>query len=159
MTNTELTRTRADSWRAVVEAYQVCSQRYGSALNHVDLTPAQFEVMILIRSLKQNATPKRIAERLLVTKGNITGVTNRLLTRGLIDRRSHQTDGRSLVFELTSRGQKLLLEANKVAAEFVRQQLEPFTDEEVEIVGRLMRQMKQHLLLMDADSIAKAALE
>ena len=159
MTNTELTRTRADSWRAVVEAYQVCSQRYGSALNHVDLTPAQFEVMILIRSLKQNATPKRIAERLLVTKGNITGVTNRLLTRGLIDRRSHQTDGRFSGVRAHLAWPKATPGSQQVAAEFVRQQLEPFTDEEVEIVGRLMRQMKQHLLSMDADSIVKAALE
>lgn len=159
MSHTELTDKRAKSWRAVVEAYQVCAQRYSAAMGRVELTSSQFEVLLLIRCLGAEATPKTIADQLLVTKGNITGVTSRLLSQDLVTRQSHETDGRSQVFRLTDYGNEKLKSASQIASEFVHQQLEPFTDEEVEMVGRLMRRMKTHLLSLDADSIVKAALD
>lgn len=159
MAKTGVTDARADAWRAVVEAYQVCSQRYGTALDRIGLTSAQFEVMLVIRSLGNEATPKRIADHLLVTKGNITGLTSRLTSRELISRKAHETDGRSMVFQLTETGLASLSLASRVASEFVRQQLDPFSDEEVEIVCKLMRRMKAHLLSLDADSVVTEALD
>lgn len=155
MANQELAAHRSKAWRAVVEAYQVCSTRYAATLEKCGLTTAQYEVMLLIRVLDDQATPKRIADRLLVTKGNITGVTSRLLSRELISKYAHDYDGRSMVFRLTDVGHQLLSDVQVVANEFVRQQLEPFNDAEVEIVGRLMRQMKSHLLTMDPETVIR----
>ena len=158
MTKPSHRNIRAESWRAVVEAYQVCHHRYGAALDHLELTIPQFEVLLAIRMLAEDATPKRIADQLLVTKGNVTGVTSRLLSRGLIAKSAHQSDGRSLVFRLTRRGDKLTNDASKVAGEFIRQQLAPFNDQEVELVGDIMSRMKTHLLSMSPEVVVNAAL-
>ncbi|SNC66020.1 DNA-binding transcriptional regulator, MarR family [Marinobacter sp. es.048] len=153
MADKEMGADRSGAWRAVVEAYQVCSNRYGATLEKCGLTTAQYEVMLVIRTLGEQATPKRIADRLLVTKGNITGVTSRLLSRELISKQAHDSDGRSMIFGLTDAGYRLLSDAQAVASEFVNQQLEPFSDAEVEIVGRLMRRMKTHLLTIDPETV------
>ncbi|MEM9492655.1 MAG: MarR family transcriptional regulator, partial [Myxococcota bacterium] len=102
------------------------------------------------------ATPKAIAEELVVTRGNITGVLNRLHERELIDTRQHATDGRSFVCELTGQGQALLKRARAGAGAFIRQQLSMFDDDELQLTMHNMQRMEAHLREMNPDAIVAA---
>jgi DNA-binding MarR family transcriptional regulator len=114
-------------------------------MSHFDITSAQYDVMLGIESLGKAATPKAIADALLVTKGNITSVTRRLHERALITQESHSQDKRSIVLKLSPEGMEILNNAKKAARSFVQTQLAPFSDDEVEDVGSLMKQMRDHL--------------
>ena len=59
-------KLQASSWFAVVRAYQECNRRYSQLLAGFDLTIPQFDVMNAIRNLGEQATPKAIADRLVV---------------------------------------------------------------------------------------------
>lgn len=140
-----MTITRTDSWRSVVNTYQTCNQQYSRLMSHFGLTSSQFDVLFAVEALGESAYPKEIAKGLLVSKSNITSVTKRLLERKLIRQLSSETDRRSIRFILSAKGISLLHRAKAAARRFVEAQLDPFSDEEVELVGRLMQEMRMHL--------------
>ena len=144
------------SWLAVIRAYQECTRRYAQLLGHYELTAPQLDVLSAINKHAPEATPKAIAEELVVTRGNITGVLNRLHERELIETRQHATDGRSFVCELTASGRTLLRRAMSAGGEFIREQLAIFEDDELESTMRQMQRMEAHLREMDPDAIAAA---
>lgn len=147
------------SWMAVVRAYEACTRRYARMLGHFDLTIPQYDVLRTIQRLGADATPKRIADALVVTRGNITGLLQRLKSRGLLRTREHAVDGRSFVCELSGTAISLLASADKAAMAFVSEQLAPFDDEALVSTGRMMDAMAAHLAEMNPDCIAKKVLD
>ena len=154
MSETPRIRWQALSWFAVVRTYQECTRRYTILLSHFDLTVTQFDVLNAIMRLEERATPHAIAEVLVVTRGNITGVLQRLRENDWIVTRRHHADGRSFVCALTETGLIRLERARRAAALFIDQQLEPFSDEELKDTRQLMDRMREHLLTIDPDEIA-----
>ncbi len=145
------------SWFAVVRAYLECSKRYTQMLQHFDLTVAQYDALRAIESLGSNAVPKAIAERLVVTRANITGLIRRLEERGLVKLKSHSEDGRSIVCSLTRSGRTLTDRAHAAADRFVRAQLQPFDDQTLGYVEGMMRDMHSHLQTLDPEALATAS--
>ncbi len=146
-------KLQASSWLAVVRAYNECNRRYTQLLGGLDLTIPQFDVLNAILTLDHEATPKRIADELVVTRGNITGVLHRLQSRKLIRTRHHEIDGRSFVCELTAAGRKLLMRARSAAGIFITQQLSPFDDATLNETEELMKIMHAHLQTVDPAEI------
>jgi len=147
-------RLETSSWFAVVRAYLECSRRYSQMLQHFDVTVAQYDVLGAIDGLGDDAMPRAIAQRLLVTAANVSGVIRRLEERGLIELNEHPSDGRSFVCALTPAGRRLTQDARSAAARFIRAQLEPFDNKSLKLVEALMRDMYSHLLTLDPDSLA-----
>lgn len=150
-------RLEASSWFAVVRAYQACHLRYAQLLRQFDLTVPQFDALSAIHQLDEHATPMAIAERLVVTRGNITGVLRRLQDSGLVTTRSNQQDGRSFVCALTRRGAARLQAARTAASAFVEQQLAPFDTDTLQLTETLMNDMTRHLQTLDPVAIAAAS--
>ena len=156
MKRDQRSKLETTSWLAVVRAYQECNRRYAQLLKGFDLTIPQFDVLNAVRQLGLDATPRAIADELVVTRGNITGVLRRLQERALLDTRHHEYDGRSFVCILTSGGERLLGEARLAAARFITAQLEPFASRELQETERQMNRMRLHLQSMNPDEIARA---
>jgi DNA-binding MarR family transcriptional regulator len=75
-------------------------------LRPLGLTVAQFDALANLY-LEDAASQQELAERLLVTKGNVTGLVNRLGERGLVARRAHPVDRRTNCISLTAAGRRL----------------------------------------------------
>lgn len=154
--NEPLNRSRLQtrSWFAVVRAYQTCERQYALLLRHFNMTIAQFDMLTAIEELGEAATPARIANRLLVTKGNITGLLKRLGDQGLLVVKPHPEDRRSQLCRLAPGvGAKLAL-VKDAAARFISQQLAPFSDDELLATEGRMHRMQQALEQMDIPTIA-----
>lgn len=147
------------SWLAVVRAYQTCERQYARLLLAFDLSISQFDVLTAIADLDTRATPAQIAQRLLVTKGNISGLLKRLGERDLVDFCRHASDGRSFLCALTPRAIALLVQAREASSRFIDAQLSPFTDAQLAATRRQMDQMRLHLEGIDPDAIAATALK
>jgi len=78
----------------------------------VDLSPARFQVLQAL-SQGQPRSMVDLAERLSVTKRNITTLVDGLEKDGLAIRSPHPTDRRSKLVELTTKGQATFREAAK----------------------------------------------
>ena len=145
------------SWFAVVKTYLECSRRYTEMLSYFDLTVTQYEVLAAIENLGDEAQPKTIAHRLLVTRANITGVTKRLQERGLVDTVEHNSDGRSFVCVPTRAGRQLLKKTHAAVHRFVSAQLAPFSTEDLAQTRELMQAMHRHLETLDPAALARPA--
>ncbi len=153
MSTAERAKLQTTSWMAVVRAYQECTRRYAQLLHGFGLTIPQFDVLNAVTQLGDGATPKAIADRLVVTRGNITGVLHRLQDHGLLRTRTHEHDGRSFVCELTDAGNARLSQAHKAAAAFIAEQLAPFDDDALRFTEDNMNRMRAHLKTIDPDAI------
>ncbi len=159
MASPRLSKLESSCWFAVVEAYQACNRRYSAMLREFDLTIPQYDVLNAIDKLGEDAQPKQIADELVVTRGNVTGLLTRLQERRLIRTRRSESDGRSFLCELTSRGEALLADARAAAAVFISEQLAPFDDESKAEMQSTMHRMKAHLETLDPIAIVMRSRE
>ena len=91
--------------RELVRAYQAFERYSAADVARRGLTPAQFDVLATLGNT-QGMNPKTLGARTLITKGTLTGVVDRLLLKGLVERLPDPRDGRAQIVRLTPLGQQ-----------------------------------------------------
>ncbi len=89
--------------RPLVETYSAFMRKDDRHIRTLGLTQAQFDVIVTLGDT-EGLRCKQISEKTLVTKGTLTGVLDRLETKGLIERVPCDKDRRSIITRLTDRG-------------------------------------------------------
>ncbi|WP_353431893.1 MarR family transcriptional regulator [Polynucleobacter sp. MWH-UH23A] len=92
--------------RNLVSAYQGFERYSAPDLRSMGLTMTQFDVIATLGN-QPPMTCKELGEKTLVTKGTLTGVLERLESKGILDRKLNPDDARSQMIGLTIEGQKL----------------------------------------------------
>ena len=87
-------------------------------LRKIHLSVPQCDVLTTL-SEREGVSQQGLAERLYVTKGNISGLVDRLVGAGLVERRSAAADKRQHAIFLTPEGRRLAAEAIDVQRRFV----------------------------------------
>jgi len=73
------------------------------------LTPQQHQALLVLRAARQGSgTVGHLAERLILKPHSASGLVDRLVTLGLVERRSSERDKRQALLALTDRGQQVL---------------------------------------------------
>lgn len=75
------------AWLRLMRVYAVIDRRTAELLKEFDLSVAQFDVIAQVGS-HEGTTQQGLADALMVTKGNVTQLLDRLEERGLLERRS-----------------------------------------------------------------------
>lgn len=109
-----------------------------------DLTLAQFDVLAKL-SAQQGMTQQDLAERLLVTKGNVCGLIDRLSAKGLVKRCDNPGDRRSNCLFLTEAGQRLIERAIPAHEALIVEQFAALSDEEQQTLHTLLRRIDKSL--------------
>ena len=92
--------------RSLVSTYQAFEHYSAPDVKALGLTMTQFDVIATLGN-QPPMTCKELGEKTLVTKGTLTGVLERLQTKGILERRINPEDARSQMIGLTDNGQKL----------------------------------------------------
>ena len=95
-----------DAWQLLVEFFFAQRSHLPSLAAQLQLSPAQCHVLHLIepgRSIPMG----RLAETLACDASNVTGLVDRLESRGLVRRRPSAADRRVKVLDLTPTGSRL----------------------------------------------------
>jgi DNA-binding MarR family transcriptional regulator len=92
----------------------------GARLRALGLTAPQCDVLTTLTE-REGVSQQELAERLYVTKGNISGLIDRLVASGLVERRSIAEDRRSHAIYLTPAGRRRADGAIAMQREFVAQ--------------------------------------
>lgn len=142
------------TWFAVVRAYATCERKYARLLSHFDLTIPQFDAMTAVERRGGEATASEVAESLMVTRGNVSGLIRRLEERGLITIEPHPRDARSVRCALTPAARARMARARLAADAFIGEQMAPFDASALAETEVRMEQMRRHLERMDPDAIA-----
>src|SRR5579883_3495574 len=99
-------RSSVVTWMRLARVFQKVDRASAEHLRHWRLSVAQFDVLAQVGSA-EGITQQELADRLLVTKGNICQLLDRLEQAGLISRRQ---EGRVNHLALTDAGQRLYRE-------------------------------------------------
>lgn len=97
-------------------AGQCTAEAFASRLDHLDVTPRQFAVLVAVSS-RESATQISITEDTGIDRSTMVDVVRRLMKRGLMQRRRSRSDARFYVVRLTPAGHDLLRDAVPEAVE------------------------------------------
>lgn len=73
-----------------------------------DLSPSQFNILNLLDENPGGCSQIELSRRLIMHRSNVTGLIDRLETRGLVRRQDNMSDRRAFNVVLTAAGKKLI---------------------------------------------------
>ena len=113
-------------------------------LKSLGLSVPQCDVLTTLTE-REGISQQELAERLYVTKGNISGLIDRLAAAGLVERRSIAGDRRSHAIFLTPAGRGLAEQGIAIQREFVAQTIGKLTDGQIGEFEALLVTTRDHL--------------
>ncbi len=93
-------------WFRFLRLHQRVSTAMTARLKRIGLSVPQFDLLSTL-SEREGITQSELAERLYVTKGNVSGLVDRLVEAGMVERRPIASDKRSYALHLTTHGRNL----------------------------------------------------
>ncbi|MBO9357056.1 MarR family transcriptional regulator [Bordetella petrii] len=83
------------------------SEIRGRLRTEFDTTLPRFDLMAQLQRAPKGMKMGELSRRMMVTNGNITGITDQLEKEGLVTRTKMETDRRSSVLKLTPQGRRI----------------------------------------------------
>ncbi len=130
------------AWLRLARVYSAIDRRTAQFLRQFDLTTAQFDVIAQVGA-REGLTQQELADALLVTKGNVTQLLDRMEERGLIERRA--ASGRRNALYLTEVGWALNRQAVPAQEAMIASLFEPLDVEDRIRLGALLRRIDRAL--------------
>lgn len=93
-------------WFRVIRLHRRAVNTVASELKALGLSIPQFDLLSTLTE-REGMSQQDLAERLYVTKGNVSGLLDRMVEAGLVERRSIPGDRRSNALYLTEKGRDL----------------------------------------------------
>lgn len=92
--------------QALVQCFQAFEACSGAHIRALELTPPQFDIIATLGNTP-GMTATELGDKTLITKGTLTGVVDRLVHRGWVERAAHASDRRCQIIRLTGAGEAL----------------------------------------------------
>lgn len=133
---------RLRTWVQLARTFYRIERSISATLAEKDLTMAQFDVLATLR-YSEGLTQKELAELLLVTKGNVVGLLDRLQKLDLVERRPDPDDGRANRVHLTAQGRRKIEAVLPVHDRLVLHTMDCLGPQEVGSLRRLLKTLEQ----------------
>lgn len=135
---------RLRTWVQLARTFYRIERSISAKLAETELTMAQFDVLATLR-YSEGLSQKELAELLLVTKGNVVGLLDRLEKLNYVERRPDAQDGRSNRVHLTGPGRQKIETVLPVHDRLVLRTLACLPQPEVSTLRRLLQTIEQAL--------------
>jgi DNA-binding MarR family transcriptional regulator len=113
-------------------------------------TLPRFDLLAQLERPPEGLTMVELSQRLMVTGGNVTGVTDQLEAEGLVLRAEHPTDRRAYAVRLTPAGRRQFRRMAATHEKWVVELLDGWTAEQKAQVQALLGTLKNHLTSLEA---------
>jgi MarR family transcriptional regulator, organic hydroperoxide resistance regulator len=132
------------AWLYMMRVCEKMERLAGEHLQQYDLTGAQFDVLAQL-ILAEGISQQELSEKLLVTKGNVCGLINRMEARGLVKRNPDPQDRRAYLLCLSPKGRTLAERVIPEQEQFMGDQMASLSDEQQQTLRRLLRELEKAL--------------
>lgn len=148
------TTPRADAtepdrvWFRFMRLHQRMLMKMTARVRALGLSIPQFDLLSTLTE-REGISQNELAERLYVTKGNVSGLVDRLVQAGLVERRAIAGDRRSYAMHLTPEGRRLAEEGIKTQRDFVAQTLGKLPEGDLAELDRLVLNWRERVRAID----------
>lgn len=126
------------AWRALLRAQSAVRRLTESALEASGLDASDYDVLVtLAEGPAEGLRPTELAERVLLSKSGITRLVDRLVHRGLIERRVCPSDRRGQFVALTASGRGRLRRAAPETLRRLRSAMSSLSASDLAVLTRL----------------------
>lgn len=129
----------------LIRAESLVAAELNNRFRPFGLTGSTFNVLMILDGEPEPLSPHVLGERLLVTRGTVTGLLDTLQRQGLVKRVPHPDDRRMLLIELTDKGREVLRTTWPANFPARTEMLSVLTDDEKETLVRLLGKLEAHL--------------
>jgi DNA-binding MarR family transcriptional regulator len=112
-------------------------ERFGTTL-------PRFDLMAQLERAPEGLKMNELSRRMMVTGGNVTGITDQLVAEGLVDRVDVEGDRRAYRVRLTPRGRKLFNDMAREHEEWIVDAFAGLTDKDIAALHKLLGKVKAH---------------
>lgn len=124
-------------WFRFMRLHQRLLGQMTTRIRELGLSIPQFDLLSTL-SEREGISQSELAERLYVTKGNVSGLVDRLVQAGLVERRAIAGDRRSYAMHLTPEGRRLADAGMTAQRDFVTATLGRLPLRDLEELDRLV---------------------
>ncbi len=107
-------------------------------------TLPRFDLMAQLERSSEGLKMNELSRRMMVTGGNVTGITDQLVAEGLVERVDVAGDRRAWRVRLTARGRRLFNEMAQQHEAWIIEAFAALGEKEIAQLHRLLGKVKQH---------------
>ena len=122
-------------------------------------TLPRFDLLAQLEREPEGLTMGELSQRLMVTGGNITGITDQLEAEGLVKRAPHPSDRRAFAVQLTPTGRRQFRRMAAVHEQWVIDLFAGWNADEKSQVYALLAGLKTHLASVDTTAVKRKSKE
>ena len=138
-------------WLRMLTCTQLIEQQVRLRLREqFETTLPRFDLMAQLERSPEGLKMNELSRRMMVTGGNVTGITDQLEAEGMVQRVPLEGDRRALLIRLTPVGKKAFAEMASVHEGWIVESLAGLSEREVETLHKLLGKVKQHINAAEA---------
>jgi len=107
-----------------------------------EVTLPRFDLLAQLDRAPKGMTLGELSQRMMVSNGNVTGLVDRLVEQGLINRRPSPKDRRAQIVSLTAEGRRFFRAMARANGDWIGDLFAELTADEIEVLMRLLAKTK-----------------
>lgn len=132
-------------WLRLLTCTQIVEKQVRTQLRErFDTTLPRFDLMAQLERAPEGLKMNELSRRMMVTGGNVTGITDQLAAEGLVDRVDVEGDRRAYRVRLTTKGHKVFQSMAREHEGWIVDAFAGLTDKDVATLHRLLGKVKDH---------------
>lgn len=132
-------------WLRLLTCTQIVEKEVRSRLRErFDTTLPRFDLMAQLERAPEGLKMNELSRRMMVTGGNVTGITDQLVTEGLVERIDVQGDRRAYRVRLTAKGRKQFNDMARQHESWIVEAFAGLNERETATLYRLLGKVKDH---------------
>jgi DNA-binding MarR family transcriptional regulator len=134
-------------WLRMLTCTQLVEKQLRTRLRErFDTTLPRFDLMAQLERAPEGLKMNELSRRMMVTGGNVTGITDQLAQEGLVDRVDVEGDRRAYRVRLTPRGRKQFHEMAQQHEQWVLEAFAGLSEKDVSTLHRLLGRVKDTMV-------------
>jgi DNA-binding MarR family transcriptional regulator len=135
-------------WLRLLTCTQIVEKQVRSQLRErFETTLPRFDLMAQLERAPDGLKMNELSRRMMVTGGNVTGITDQLVAEGLVDRVDVQGDRRAYRVRLTPKGRKLFHDMAHQHERWIVDAFSGLSEKDIATLHKLLGKVKDHAQL------------
>jgi DNA-binding MarR family transcriptional regulator len=133
-------------WLRLLTCTQLVEKQVRTRLREqFDTTLPRFDLMAQLERSPEGLKMSELSRRMMVTGGNVTGITDQLAAEGLVDRVDVEGDRRAYRVRLTPKGRRQFHDMAREHESWVLDAFAGLSERDISTLHRLLGKVKDHV--------------